>query len=405
MLPLECQIGIVMTQRALYTMRNTNCVPLELNMTNYFPTHLAMGKAFCNRKSELSRLINNIQHANPTLIISPRRYGKTSLVLNAFTQLNMPYVHIDLYKELSEPDIETAILNGVATLLKQIEKVPQKLLTLVREFFSDLQVKVALEDVGVSISLNRPNKKQSDVIFKALNKLHQLAKSRKVHVIFYMDEFQVLGEICKDYAIEAAIREAAQQSSHIAYIFSGSSRHLIEHMFYDKNRPFYKLCDSIHLDRISTEDYIPHIQKAAMEKWRKKLNIQTLDNIFMLTERHPYYINKLCSLLWLNEYPTENKVTQEWFAYTLENRSITERELELLSINQRKLLIIIAAGQMESSPYEKDFSHRIRMQPSSTRRALESLLMKDYIFMDHEKNYKILDPLLKSVLKLHTDNK
>ncbi|MBY0545118.1 MAG: ATP-binding protein [Gammaproteobacteria bacterium] len=369
-------------------------------MTNYFPTHLAMGKAFCNRQNELARLMHNIENVNPTLIISPRRYGKTSLVLNAFSKIKIPYTHIDFYKELSEADIEKAILNGIADLLGKMEKTPQKLLKLIREFFSDMQVKIVLEDVGVSVSINRQEKKQADNIHKALEKLHALAQSRKTKLIFYMDEFQILGEICSNYSIEAAIRESAQKSSHVAYIFSGSSRHLMEEMFYDKKRPFYKLCDTIHLNRISVENYIPHLQKAAMEKWQKSLDEKTIECLFKLTERHPYYINKICSTLWLSNYPTEADVMNVWLAYTLENRSVTERELELLTINQRKLLIIIANDQLSKEPYEKDFSSLIQMQPSSTRRALKTLQLKDYIFIDSEKRYRVVDPLIKSVLRL-----
>jgi hypothetical protein len=286
--------------------------------------------------------------------------------------------------------------------LGQIEKAPRKLLKLVREFFSDMQVKVVLEEVGVSISFNFQKEKQSDNIYKALQKLHDLAEARKIKVIFYMDEFQVLGEVCKNYSIEAAIREAAQKAKYVSYIFSGSSRHLIEQMFYDKKRPFYKLCDTIYLDRIATSEYMSHIQKAAIDKWKKTLDEKTIRKILDVTERHPYYVNKLCSVLWLNAPPSEEDVTNNWLAYTLESRSVTERELELLSINQRKLLIVIANDQMAKEPYEKNFSNRIQMQPSSTKRAIEALLMKDYIFLDNEKNYRILDPLLKSVLQLNT---
>lgn len=61
----------------------------------------------------------------------------------------------------------------------------------------------------------------------------------------------------------------------------------------------------------------------------------------MLTERHSYYVNKLCSLLWLGDYPKVGDATQHWQSYALESRPLVERELELLSVNQRKLLIYL----------------------------------------------------------------
>ena len=74
-----------------------------------------------------------------------------------------------------------------------------------------------------------------------LEKLHEFAAKKKIMVIFFIDEFQRLTEITEDHAIEAAIRHVAQTLKNVVYIFSGSNRHLIEKMFFDRNRPFYKL--------------------------------------------------------------------------------------------------------------------------------------------------------------------
>ena len=59
-------------------------------MINYFPTKLAKGAAFCNRKAELKRLKTNIEMTNPALIVSSRRYGKTSLCLHTFSHIKLP---------------------------------------------------------------------------------------------------------------------------------------------------------------------------------------------------------------------------------------------------------------------------------------------------------------------------
>jgi AAA+ ATPase superfamily predicted ATPase len=88
---------------------------------NLFPTYLALGDAFCNRKIELKRLMANIQGTNPTLLMLPRRYGKTSLAIKAFEQLGFPYAHMDLYKALAEEEIERVILNEIGQLLAQLE--------------------------------------------------------------------------------------------------------------------------------------------------------------------------------------------------------------------------------------------------------------------------------------------
>jgi len=203
-------------------------------MTNYFPTKLATGLAFCNRKQELKRLKYDINQGNPVLIISPRRYGKTSLSLKVFEQLKLPYVQVDLYKAFSEEDIERFILNGIGVLLGKLEKTPKKLIALAGEFFSNIHIDVSFEKEGLRLDFSKRKKTPTENILKSLERLDALAKKRNKKVILYLDEFQSVGEVCDNHAIEASIREAVQKTTYVSYVFSGSDRHLINQMFNDK---------------------------------------------------------------------------------------------------------------------------------------------------------------------------
>lgn len=365
---------------------------------NYFPTSLALGKAFCNRKEEIKRLENNIKGGNPVLIMSPRRYGKTSLAINTFKYIKLPYAHIDFYKELTEEDVQLAILNGIGSVISKLETIPNKLLKMASDFFSNMQVKVVLEKSGIKLDISKNKKKPATIIFEALENLHHLTVKKNKKAIIYMDEFQILGEITKTHSIEAAIREAAQKSTHVSYVFSGSNRHLIQEMFYDKKRPFYKLCDLISLDRISEKEYENYLQIASEERWKKKLDNKTLETIFSITERHPYYVNKLCSLIWMGKHPNEDIVNSIWQNHVIDNEFLIQRELELLSLNQRKLLIFLAKHSPMKELFSSDFMFKVNMSPSSISRALKMLCDKDYLCIDKDGNYLILDPLVKWVL-------
>ena len=94
-------------------------------MVDYFPLSLAVGESFCNRVAELEHLSTNIQQGKPSLIISPRRYGKSSLALQTFRKLNVPYTWIDLFSVVDETDIERGILRGVGKLITQLESTPK----------------------------------------------------------------------------------------------------------------------------------------------------------------------------------------------------------------------------------------------------------------------------------------
>src|SRR3990167_4690023 len=107
-----------------------------------FPLTIATGKAFCNRKSELRYLADNIVQSKPTLIVSPRRYGKTSLALNAIHQSKFLHARFDFLSAINEADIEKCILKGIGELISRMKTGIKKAITLAGELFSGLDVKV-----------------------------------------------------------------------------------------------------------------------------------------------------------------------------------------------------------------------------------------------------------------------
>lgn len=73
-----------------------------MNLDTYFPRGIALGQAFCNRVAERNRLISNIKAKQHTLIMSPRRYGKTSLVKYAAHEVKTIFCEADLFVALDD---------------------------------------------------------------------------------------------------------------------------------------------------------------------------------------------------------------------------------------------------------------------------------------------------------------
>lgn len=367
---------------------------------DYFPTKLAAGAAFCNREKEQEELLRCLNNVSPVLLISPRRYGKTSLAMHVLEKNNFTYVHIDFYKELSEEDIARAILNGIGRLLGKIEDTPEKILTIAKDFFSSFSIRAAIKTIGIEIEFEPKQKNSVNIIAEALEKIEELAKKKRKKLVLFMDEFQTLAEATSHHGIEAAIRHAAQESQHICYLFSGSNRYLLKEMFQDRKRPLYKLCHTIHLRRIQAQHYIKYIQAVAHEIWKTPLSDMQFQLLFDLTQRHPYYVNKLCTLLSFQHIVSEAAIKNVWENYVLENKTAVEGEISLLSVNQRKLLFAIARNKETKELLSKEFSHLIAIAPGSIPRALSVLIKKDYVYTNEEGYYKLVDPLVHAVLNL-----
>src|SRR3989338_1453323 len=118
-----------------------------------------------------------------------------------------------------------------------MESVLKKAIILAGELFSGLDVKVNYKDVGISIELGGKQEKSAYRILRLLERIDRLAEKRKKRVVLFFDEFQRVGEISQDRAVESVIRQVAQETKNMMFIFSGSNRHLLYVMFDDRNRP------------------------------------------------------------------------------------------------------------------------------------------------------------------------
>lgn len=366
---------------------------------NYFPLGLAQGRAFCNRQTERNRIKANIEQHTATLLSSPRRYGKTSLALQTIHETKLPYAHVDFFADIDELEVERSIMRGIGNILVQLEKGPKKAWHLVSEFFSGMHVKIVLEKVGLSVDLEHERTGAVNNIKEALLKLNKVTEQYKQPVVLFLDEFQRVYEVEKNHSIEAAIRFVAQQPSNVSYIFSGSNRHMLLQMFMDRNRPFYRMCDHIALQRIHADDYAGYIQKVASKHWKGQLDVAVVEEVLTLTQRHPYYVNVLCSRLWQQaELPTAKLVLSIWASYIMEERSRVETELDLLSFNQKRLLIALVKYGQQFRPMSSEFVARSGIPLASIRQSLSVLQKLDYVYEDERQQYRLIDPVIEALV-------
>lgn len=368
----------------------------------YFTTTLAKGDVFCNREREQKMLQYNLYNHVPTLLMSPRRYGKTSLGIKTLKETGLLYAHIDIFMATSEQEIVHFVKQHIGNMLTSLETMPSKIKRLVTDFFSEMNIKVVLETMGVKVEVDRQNDRYEPAIAlrDILWKLEDLLKKWNKQAVLFFDEFQILGELSTSHAMEAGIREVIQSTEYLKFVFAGSNRHMMESIFEDKKRPFYNSCSKIILPRIKPEDYTPHIQKAAQARWGKKMTDEAINCILTVTECHPYYVNALCSLLWFRDsLPDEEAVAACWSQYVIDNKSYIEQELTLLATNQKRVLIFINEERYVTQPYHSKYSQRWGMSSASINRAIKALEKIDYVYRTQEGYYRVLNPLMASVLK------
>lgn len=365
---------------------------------DFFPQGLAVGGNFCNRIEERERITSNIREIRSTLIISPRRYGKTSLVLFALSEVKIPYAHIDLFADLSEIDIQNSILNAIGDILYSVEKGTKKAMQYVMNFFSDFNVSFTLTNGRVNVEFFKSKKTPAKVILDSLKKLDKTLKEKNLKVVLFFDEFQRITQITETHAIEASLRSVAQESKNIMFIFSGSSRNLLSSLFDDYSKPLYKLCDKMTLPRIDSGDYIPFIENKFRKVWGENTPLPVIEAIIELTERHPYYMNVLChKVSLLKSIPTEKDISEIWHKYALSEKTNTASEVDKLSANQSKMLIAICKYAGEAVPLSKEFLAMTGFALSSALQSIKALEKLDYVHSLENGEYSVVDPLIKYI--------
>lgn len=370
---------------------------------NFFPRGIARGDAFCNRLVQRKRLALNINSGQHTLIMSPRRYGKTSLVRYVIEEMGLPYGEADFFVAVDAKRIEQRIMSGIKIIFNHSSNSLEQTLQIIRNYFKATNSRWTIGTQGLSLALIPSiDSDPASNIMDALLALENFLKQKNMRAVLFLDEVQEIGEIAEGKAIEGAIRHVAQESKFLSMVFSGSSRHLLSKMFYDKARPLYKLCDRITLDYISESDYEEHLNKLAIIRWDKPLSELSLKKLFTLTERHPFYMNNLCLRLWQSDLlnpPIPADIECYWHDYLVEERFETSRELSNLSMGQRKILLAMAAGHAKGLTGKK-FQSIVNMTGPSILEALQVLERKDYI--EHlGDEYKVIDPLIKTSLNLY----
>lgn len=365
-----------------------------------FPKTIAEGEAFCNREAERERLHYNITTMQHTIVVSPRRYGKTSLILKVIDSMQWPYAYVDLFLAFEEAKVVERFLVGIAKLIANVIPINIKAINKIREFFKAFTISLVAGNVSVGLKIESADSSHSNTLRNAIESLEKLLIKHKKKAIFFIDEMQdiVKTPICSE--VEAILRFYAQKTKNIAFIFSGSNRKLLQEIFDDRTRPLFKLCDKINLKRIDSEHYINFINKAAKKRWRKALGKEGINIILKITECHPYYVNYLCSQLWREKImPNVEGIQQTWSQLCDEETSNVANDIASLSINQKKLLEFIAHKRVLANVTSKEVLQEVKLTSRGIQQSLKGLLDKDLIEnIDDGGGVRIVDPLLKSIL-------
>ncbi len=362
---------------------------------------IASDKNFTDRKTELNQLILNFTSLINTILISPRRWGKSSLVIKAAEAAlkkdrSLRFCFIDIYNVRSEEQFYQLLAQEI---LRASSSKIEGLMENAKKFMGRFIPRISFSpDSSNEFSLGldwQEVKKQPDDI---LNLAENIAKEKKLKFIICIDEFQNISGFEDPLALQKKMRSHWQKHKNTSYCLYGSKRHMLMEVFASPSMPFYKFGDILFLQKIDKEEWISFLKKRFSETGKKIGN----DNALLITnfaDCHPYYVQQLAQQVWLR---TEKECYSEIVITAHESlvmqlsllfQSLTD-ELSNTQINFLKA-VLSEAKQLSSQKTLQEFSLGTS---ANVLRIKQALLNKEIIDIQGSM-VSFLDPIYKYWLK------
>jgi AAA+ ATPase superfamily predicted ATPase len=350
-------------------------------------------KAFTNREKECKRLSDNLRNGIHTIMISPRRWGKSSLVEKVSVGLEKEGVKcivIDLnaagtaeeFLELLAKETIKASSNKFEDWVKATQR-----------FFSQLIPKInfgPIPETDFTLSFDwKELRKNPDEI---LNLPERLAKKQQCRYVICIDEFQNLAEF-PDYAdFEKKMRAIWQRHRYVSYCLYGSKSHMMAQIFNHVSKPFYRFGDVVHLSKISLGKWETYITRSFTDSG-KQITVEDAKAIIELMDCHSWYVQQMAHYVWLN---TTEKVSSQNIKTALNDiiaasTPFFQQTIEQLTPSRINLIKAIAKG--ENQFYSERIKHNYRLGTPNLIRKNFTNLIEAGIIHKSEKNYLFLDPV------------
>lgn len=364
--------------------------------------HYVEGDFFTDRVEDARRLESNLTHGINTILISPRRWGKSSLVRKVIensktTRSDVRFALVDIFACKSEYEFYRMLASAV---VKQTSSKIEEWVELAKRFLSNISPKFSfgsdpMNDFSISFEWNPKDGTEEEI----LRLPEKIAREKGIRVVVCIDEFQQIMEFDDPITFQKKLRTAWQQQQQTTYCLFGSKRHMMLKMFNGPDRPFYKFGDMIFLQKIPKEYWIRFICQR-FEETGKHITEEQAGRICDITEGISSYVQHLSWIVWYKASPVvQNKDISEAVDELLaQNRVFFQRDMEQLTGLQKNFLVAMANGVSEGFTKQSVIRKYNLGNSSNIQVAKNSLSTKEFIDYD-ETFIQFNDPMFKLWIK------
>ena len=358
------------------------------------------GKNFTDRELETKRLQLNFENGINSILISPRRMGKTSLVRRVKQLVESReriVVYMDIYRCRTEYDFYEKFASSViqATTTKM-----EQMIANAKEFIMSIKPQIAYSpEPGAEYTLSLGINAKANTPEEILNLPERIALKRGVQIVVCIDEFQQIGEMPGSLDIQRTIRSVWQHHRQTSYCLFGSKRHMMTELFYSRKMPFYQFGDMFFLKAIPTEKWVPFIVSRFRDAG-KNISEELAEKICTTVNNYSAYVQQLAwnVLAVAGDSVTDDDFSEGYGATMAQVSPLFVEQTASLTAYQLNLIRAVCQG------YHTDFGKReVTTQYSLGSRSnlaklIKALVEREILEMSEE-GYFLSDPLFEQWFK------
>lgn len=333
---------------------------------------------FTDRKEELQTVKEIMDSENHLVLISPRRYGKSSLINKALNELRRPYILIDMMQVLSVENLAVHIMRGIFKIYTM-----EKLKHLISQFriMPTISYNPVTGSWDISVSTSTKGDSASILLEDAMDLLQKVT-SNEDRLIVVLDEFQEVVEIA--HGLDKQLRAIMQRQKGLNYIFMGSQESMMTDIFEKKKSPFYHFGERMTLRKIPKEDFYRYIMERLPSDDPEYCS-DVAEQILAFTNVHPYYSQQLASVVYRRmKYNNEHDDIVENSVKIIVQEHDLDYERLWQSMNRSERRVMIGLCHGVNPLQDRSYAY------STTSSILRKLVKSGYVVNNN--GYEIEDP-------------
>lgn len=371
-----------------------------MNQMPFIFGHLADGSEFANRTEEVERMLTNFRSGINTTLISPRRWGKSSLVKSVAqkakrTDRKMKFCFIDLFSIRSEEQFYQVLAEEV---VKSTSSKFKEWVDAAKKFVPNAIPKVSFDTTMGDFELGLNWKEVVKSPMQILDLAEKIAVHKGIRLVVCIDEFQSIASFDDPLGFQKQLRASWQHHKQVAYCIYGSKRNMMMEVFAAQSMPFYKFGDLIFLEKISLEHWKKFITRRFKDTG-KTISLENSEYIATLVERHSYYVQQLAQQVWLRttEKATKKIIRSAHDSLMLQMSMLFQEKTNNLSNAQINFAEAVLNDVKHYS--SKDVIETYRLGSSANVQQVKKALINKEVLDNLGGKIEFLDPLYASWLK------